>query len=574
MTHRDSATGIAAALLALLVVLTACGDAEPPAPAARAEPRQLDDVSAQTAPLDELRLALDAAERRAQRTVGSPEGVAEARRAASLARVLASRDSGSQALARARTLLAEASRRRLLPGACEASLELADVVRELEGDRAAYIELHRTTRRFRDPASATCIGSATVLLAELSGARPEAAVLAAIDADPDADDPSAGLATSTVTPGTDGTALGSSEALLRDWAARASAESAPAQLESVVVHGQSASAESVRLVLVLDRVTPFDRIDQPADAAFPRRAGVTLPRARLAEGIPDAIPIGAAGVVRARIAEDQGVRVTLDLDDDAGELSIFLLPDPYRLVIDVSRRAPVLATSVPQAERPVEIVLLDPGHGADDFGARAFGLREAELTLDLALRARAVLARRAPALRVVLTRTDDTFVSLEQRAAMANAVSADLFVSIHLNAADEPVDHGGVTTFVLDTTDDRQALRLAARENGTSTSEVTDLGLILAGLRRDDQVAGSRALAERIHRALLASGRTVLPTLHDRGVRSAMFHVLVGATMPAVLVEASFMTREDEARMLRTERYRQALAEGIAEGIARYAGGR
>jgi N-acetylmuramoyl-L-alanine amidase len=163
------------------------------------------------------------------------------------------------------------------------------------------------------------------------------------------------------------------------------------------------------------------------------------------------------------------------------------------------------------------------------------------------------------------------FVSLEQRAAMANAVDADAFVSIHHNAADEPVAHGGITTFVLDTTNDRQALRLAARENGTSASEVGDLSRILAGLRRDEQLASSRGLAERIHRGALVGGRTVLPTLYDRGVRSAMFYVLVGATMPAVLVEASFMTRADEARALRSEVYRQALAEGIADGIARWA---
>jgi N-acetylmuramoyl-L-alanine amidase len=221
----------------------------------------------------------------------------------------------------------------------------------------------------------------------------------------------------------------------------------------------------------------------------------------------------------------------------------------------------------------MDLLVLDPGHGGDDFGARAFGLEEQDITLDLAIRVRDILRARVPATRVVLTREEDRFVSLEQRTAMANAVGADVFVSIHLNAAWEDVIHGGVTTFVLDTTDDTQAVRLAARENGTSETEVGALSRILAGLHRDEQSEGSRALAAQIHHATLTGGRRVLPRLYDRGVRSAMFHVLVGAAMPAVLVEASFMTRREEADALRTEGYRQSLAEGIADGIVAYARG-
>src|SRR5690606_9340668 len=124
----------------------------------------------------------------------------------------------------------------------------------------------------------------------------------------------------------------------------------------------------------------------------------------------------------------------------------------------------------------------------DDFGARAFGLRESDLTLDLAKRVRTLLASRLPDVRVVLTREDDALVSLEHRTALANAMDADLFLSIHLNAADEPVDRGGVTTFVLDTSNDRQAIRLAARENGTRAAQVDDLSRILASLHREEQL--------------------------------------------------------------------------------------
>lgn len=324
----------------------------------------------------------------------------------------------------------------------------------------------------------------------------------------------------------------------------------------------------VRVVLALEGTAELGRQDYPADASLPRRIVLTLAGTSLAEGVDALTPVGRGGLTRVRATSDGDVtRVAFDLEPDATP-RVRMLPDPARIVVDVSVPDP----NAPAAGRPpVHLVLLDPGHGGDDFGARAFRLRESDLTLDLAMRTRDALLRRRPDIRVVLTREDDTFVSLEQRTAMANAMGADLFVSIHLNAAWEPVDHGGVTTFVLDTTNDRQALRLAARENGTSTGEVTELSRILAGLQRGEQSAASSVLADRIHFATLSAGRRVIPHLHDRGVRPAMFAVLVGATMPAVLVEAAFLTREDEASALRTERYRDTLAGGIADGIARYA---
>lgn len=328
---------------------------------------------------------------------------------------------------------------------------------------------------------------------------------------------------------------------------------------------------SVRVVLTLDRVAEFERHDYAADTSLPRRVVLTLSDTALADAVDPLTSVGVAGLTRVRATSDgSGIRVAFDLEQDATP-RVLMLRDPARLVVDVTRPDPNAPTVARGERRPVHLVLLDPGHGGDDYGARAFRLRESDLTLDLAMRTRDALLRRRPDIRVVLTRENDTFISLEQRTAMANAMGADLFVSIHLNAAWEPVDHGGVTTFVLDTTNDRQAVRLAARENGTSTADVTELERILAGLERGEQSAASSVLAERIHFATLSAGRRVIPHLHDRGVRSAMFYVLVGATMPAVLVEAAFLTRQDEANALRTEHYRDTLAGGIADGIARYA---
>lgn len=548
---------LAIALTAALVwVATACGSPEVSVPEAPSTPPpDLDDAAAMACSLDALSAAIEAWSARASGT--SDEGVVASRTAARLLIIEDYRGAGDDDLTRASALLVEASLRRSVAGACDAALDLARLQARDRGElTAAYETAFRTVRRFRDPSDAACTSEARRMLAMLASARPDGALLAAIDTDPDRDDPSGFREAENAHP--DATPL-------EAWARARAVSSTPSALTALVAFGER-GANGARVMLTFDHVVEFEQEELEATDALPRRLSITLPGARLNEGIAASTSVGAGGLVRVRAsADDAGARVVLDLEPGT-ELQLYALPDPFRIVVDVAPEA-----GAPAAGTPVlSLVVIDPGHGGDDYGARAFGLHEADLTLDLAMRVRSSLLALRPDLRVVLTREDDTFVSLEQRAAMANAIDADIFVSIHLNAADEPVDHGGITTFVLDTETDRSAVRLAARENGTSTAEVTELQRILAGLHRADQVAGSRRLAEGIHDSLLRSGRTVLPRLHDRGVRSAMFYVLVGATMPAVLVEASFMTRQDEADALRSPRYRDALAAGIAEGIAGY----
>jgi N-acetylmuramoyl-L-alanine amidase len=542
-----------------LVLLAACGTAEVAVPETAPAPLPaLDDAAAMSCSLDALHIAVEAWSAHANGT--SEEGVAASRTAARLLRIEDYRGAGEDDLARASALLLEASLRRQVAGACEAAIDLVRLqARDLGELTTAYETAYRTVRRFRDPVHTECVSEARRILSTLESARPDAALLAAIDADPDRDDPSA------FRDGEDEAPAHADATPLEAWARARAIRTAPAALTALVAFGER-GANGARVMLTFDHVVEFEREELQATDALPRRLSISLPGARLASGIAANTSVGAGGLVRVRAsADDAGARVVLDLEAGA-ELQLYALPDPFRIVVDVAPPEGARAAGAPA----LSLVVIDPGHGGDDYGARAFGLHEADLTLDLALRVRSSLLALRPDLRVVLTREDDTFVSLEQRAAMANAIDADIFVSIHLNAADEPVDHGGITTFVLDTETDRSAVRLAARENGTSTAEVTELQRILAGLHRADQVAGSRLLAEGIHDSLLRGGRTVLPRLHDRGVRSAMFYVLVGATMPAVLVEASFMTRQDEADALRTTRYRDALAAGIAEGIAGY----
>lgn len=283
---------------------------------------------------------------------------------------------------------------------------------------------------------------------------------------------------------------------------------------------------------------------------------------------------------REDLHDESAARATLrrarEEVDDACRASLAALDadTPTFEGFEPSRDVHTATAGEPPAPAPVtsmRVILLDPGHGGDEHGARIEGIRESKLALDITRRAAMILSRALPTTRILMTRQDDVDITLDQRAEMARAVEADLFVSVHLNASNEPVLTGGVTTFVLDTEGDEAAVRLAARENGTEVVNVTGMQRLLAGLHREQQGEASRALAEMVHTSLLGSARRILPALPDRGVKSALFYVLVGAEMPAILVEASFMSRPEELTALKTVRYRQALAEGIADGVVRYA---
>ena len=495
-------------------------------------------------PDDDLNEAFAAAKRRLLEERGTVQEVAVARRAAALAGLLARRESDAAWLDEARRILRAASSLGAAVGACEAALDLARLEARAAGDLpVAQALAARAAREYAE-------------VADAAGCVAEAHRIAAI--------------------------LQASAAVVRVEGGSASAAiggvAGPARLEAIVIHGEvpeAASTTVIRSVIRFDRVALFERGEAAADGPAPRRLYLDFEGLRVAPDVPEALSVGRAGLRRIRRgAPRQGVtRIVFELED-AARYRVFFLTEPYRVVVDVERAGVAEASAVASgARRPVRTIVLDPGHGGDDFGARFAGVRESDLVLDISRRAALLLERSLPGTRILLTRQRDRLIELEERTAMANAVAADLFVSVHLNAADDPVDRGGVTTFVLDTSNTRQALRLAARENGTSTREVTGLQRILADLHREGQLRESRRLAESVHRSTLQAGRGVLRGLPDRGVRSAMFYVLVGARMPAILLEASFLTKPEEAEALKTPRYRQALAAGIAQGIVRYARG-
>lgn len=349
-----------------------------------------------------------------------------------------------------------------------------------------------------------------------------------------------------------------------ELAESAKTERQKALLTRIDVYGTAEeNAAGARVVLLFEGAPLFRQKQLPAEGILPPRVAIELEDTEWGETVPVSQSIGRGGLKRVRLATPNP-RVVIDLEPGATG-RVFYLTDPYRIVVDVS------ATDRRVIKRR-PLVVLDPGHGGHEPGAAndEHALVESGLALVLAELTAERLGEIMPRARVMLTRSTDVDLSLEERCALANAMEADVFISIHLNASPEPVRRGGVTTFVLDTTNNRQALRLAARENGTRVAEVTGIQSLLAKHHRKGQLEGSLNLAGKIQRHTLKGGRAVFPELADRGVRRAMFYVLVGARMPAVLLEASFLTYEPEARALSTRTYRRALAHGIASGIASY----
>lgn len=337
-----------------------------------------------------------------------------------------------------------------------------------------------------------------------------------------------------------------------------------AELADIHVYsGSGDDAAGARVVLTFTGAPLFEQKHLPAEGILPSRIAIELESTVWAEHVAPSQSVQRGGLERVRLATPNA-RVVLDLQQGASG-RVFYLTDPYRIVIDVQRRQDATVNRHP-------LVVLDPGHGGSEPGAAndQYGLVESQLALALAEATAERLVEIMPQARVLLTRTADVDLSLEERCALANAMEADAFVSIHLNASSQPIRKGGVATFVLDTTNDRQALRLAARENGTRVAEVTGIQSLLAKYHRRGQAEGSLDLADWIQHHTVKRGRKVYPSLADRVVRESMFYVLVGARMPAVLIEASFLSHEPEARALATAHYRNALASGIAFGIASY----
>jgi N-acetylmuramoyl-L-alanine amidase len=217
-------------------------------------------------------------------------------------------------------------------------------------------------------------------------------------------------------------------------------------------------------------------------------------------------------------------------------------------------------------------IVVDAGHGGHDTGTIGpNGLMEKDLVLDVALKLGKLLENRLGA-EVIYTRDDDTFVPLETRTAIANKEQADMFISIHANSSDD-ASARGVETYYLNFTSSRDALEVAARENAVSEKSIHELQDLVKKIALKEKIEESREFATDVQRSLYTGLNSRNPGIRNRGVKKAPFIVLIGANMPSILAEISFVSNPGDERKLKTSEYRQRIAESLYRGINKYVSG-
>jgi N-acetylmuramoyl-L-alanine amidase len=390
-----------------------------------------------------------------------------------------------------------------------------------------------------------------------------------------------------------------------------------------------------------------DKIKYQAARIFnPDRIYFDLQRTKLSSTLAGKTLDVPGGYLKSiRVAQNQAgvVRLVLDVDN-VMDYSVFLLPNPYRLVIDVygpqattaksttpaeAEKAAALETKPEKTEKSVAAntesvatepakpapaakstrgrptqstreaaaltppavpqpthtgqhsltralglkigrIVIDPGHGGYDTGTIGpTGLMEKDLCLDVALRLGKIIRQRLPGAEVTYTREDDTFVPLENRTAIANQANADLFISIHANSSHNHKARG-VETYYLNFSGSEDAMEVAARENALSQSSIHELQDLVKKIARNEKIEESRELAADIQESLSKRLQRLTRTLKDRGVRKAPFVVLIGANMPSVLSEISFLSNPADEQMLKKPEHRQRVAEGLYHGVESY----
>lgn len=342
-----------------------------------------------------------------------------------------------------------------------------------------------------------------------------------------------------------------------------------------------ADFDYTRVVIDLSGNVEFTRGRLPD----PERLFFDLKNARIGKGMQTNIAIGSKSLKAIRIGQftPDTARIVFDLETTLYDFRVFSLEDPSRLVIDIISRQPKAPDELKQELKTESdiaptllrrTVVIDPGHGGHDPGAVGpGGLFEKDVVLDISLMMREIMQREYPFYEVVLTRDRDVFIPLDRRAVIANRINADIFVSVHTNASYNRLARG-IETYLLNWTDDEEAMKVAARENNMSLERMrraqNELGFILASLARESKRDESIRLAGYIQRSLVSTVQSRYPEVADRGVRQALFYVLLDAEMPSALVEVGFISNREEERLLENRAYREKLARSIVSGIHSY----
>jgi N-acetylmuramoyl-L-alanine amidase len=324
----------------------------------------------------------------------------------------------------------------------------------------------------------------------------------------------------------------------------------------------------------------------------PDRLFFDLTNAKLADRLKKTIEINSEFVKSVRLGQFSSgtARIVFDIPAQSYDFKILNLEDPARLVIDIFGAEPkdrgkddvktgLLPDIPPQGKKQDQkfvrkVVVVDAGHGGHDPGAVGpTGLYEKNVALDIAIKVRQIIQKTYPLYKVVLTRDTDIFIPLPERTEIANRHNADLFISVHANASTNRKARG-IETYFLNSTNSTEALKTAARENAVSLKKMkqaqSELGVILTSLSSEHKRIESVKVAGTIQRSMTGSVTKRFPEAGDHGVKWAPFYVLVGAKMPASLVEVSFISNHEEEKLLKTESYRQLIAQSIADGIHKY----
>lgn len=333
-----------------------------------------------------------------------------------------------------------------------------------------------------------------------------------------------------------------------------------------------------RVVLDLDGSAEFtrNRLTNP-DRIFFDLKNCTLPSKDKTVSVNN----GTLNSIRMAQYDSKTVRVVLEVND-IRKYSVFTLEDPNRLVIDIyngknkkrakkdsKSRGKVLAD---KNKYKIKRVVIDPGHGGRDPGAVGpRGTREKDIVLRVGKKLGKLLKK--DGVEVIFTRDRDKFVPLNERTEIANSKKADLFISIHTNASKKRKTRG-METYFLSWSNDREAIKVAARENKVSIKKMQKmqggLSMILQDLARNSKREESKRLAYSVQSEMVNSLKRDYNKIHDLGVKYALFYVLVGAEMPSILVEISFISNRDEEKRLATNKYRDRIAKAIAKGIDNY----
>lgn len=344
-----------------------------------------------------------------------------------------------------------------------------------------------------------------------------------------------------------------------------------------------------RVVLYLSGPAAYEQNSAAPDPKK-RRPGtvqIRIGNCRLDSGLKERIRLTDTILKEIHATQADPTTVQVVLSTEAVDTyRVFSMQDPSRLIVDVRGKKPArpaeerkpaqprqeeaASSAMPSLARQLALevkrIVLDPGHGGRDKGATSpWGIHEKDVTLALARALKKTLETRTGC-EVILTRTRDRYLSLEERTAIANAQKADLFISIHTNAHEDR-NLCGVETYFLNLARDKESARVAAFENATSTRKISDLEAILHDLMLSTKVNESAKLAAEVQARIVSRLRMRYDTIRDLGTKQAPFYVLLGAEMPSILIETAFITNQREERRLRDRHFQEYLASAIANGV-------